>query len=201
MQVTADKQTYAPGESIGLRCTWSDSALGAKAEKYQVYAENFTELLGTMDGPEGRVAAMLPTGSWRIIVQALDGSGKVLDTNFTLVRVDGEQADESLFFKQTTSGEYLENGKSFSASIRAANLGDSGASAALILALYDGDMRMVDCVSVERSIAAGKTETLSATMRPLQRKDHGLEQSQRYGKLNALHLGQHELIRGLAGLL
>lgn len=164
MQVTADKQTYAPGESIGLRCTWSDSALGAKAEKYQVYAENFTELLGTMDGPEGRVAAMLPTGSWRIIVQALDGSGKVLDTNFTLVRVDGEQADESLFFKQTTSGEYLENGKSFSASIRAANLGDSGASAALILALYDGDMRMVDCVSVERSIAAGKTETLSATL-------------------------------------
>ena len=93
-----------------------------------------------------------------------DGSGKVLDTNFTLVRVDGEQADESLFFKQTTSGEYLENGKSFSASIRAANLGDSGASAALILALYDGDMRMVDCVSVERSIAAGKTETLSATL-------------------------------------
>lgn len=164
MQVTADKQTYAPGESIGLRCTWSDSALGAKAEKYQVYAENFTELLGTMDGPEGRVAAMLPTGSWRIIVQALDGSGKVLDTNFTLVRVDGEQADESLFFKQTTSGEYLENGKSFSASIRAANLGDSGASAALILALYDGDVRMVDCVSVERSIAAGKTETLSATL-------------------------------------
>lgn len=164
MRVEADKETYAPGESIGLMCKWSDSALGAKAEKYQVYAENFNELLGTMDGPEGRVAAMLPTGSWRIIVQALDGSGKVIDTNFTLVRVDGEQGDDDLFFKQTTSGAHLENGKRFTASIQAANLGSTGASAALILALYDGDMRMVDCVSVERSVAAGKTETLSATL-------------------------------------
>ena len=57
-------------------------------------------------------------------------------------------------------------GSTFQIEISAKDLGvvDSGASAALILALYDGDMRMVDCVSVERSIAAGKTEALSATL-------------------------------------
>ena len=57
-------------------------------------------------------------------------------------------------------------GNTFQIEISAKDLGvvDSGASAALILALYDGDMRLVDCVSVERSIAAGKTETLSAML-------------------------------------
>ena len=164
LNVTADKQTYAPGESIGLKCSWTDGTTGSKVAKYQVYAESFNNLLGTMDGPEGRVPAMLPVGSWLIIVQALGSDGRVIDTNYTLVRVDGSQADENLFFKQKTSSDHLENGKSFTASIQAANLGSSGANAALILALYDSDMRMVDCVSVERAVAAGKTETLSATL-------------------------------------
>ena len=164
MNVATDKRVYAPGESITVRCTWDDAAAEAKAVKYQVYAESFDELLGTLDGPEGRVAAMLPAGSWRIIVQAVDGSGKVIDINYTLVRVDGSQADGNLFFKQQNSGESLKNGKSFTASVQAANLGSDGAEAALILALYDSQMRMVDCVSVERKVAAGKTETLSATL-------------------------------------
>ena len=80
------------------------------------------------------------------------------------IRVDGSQADENLFFKQQNSGECMENGKSFTASIQAAILGGDGAEAALILALYDSQMRMVDCVSVERKVAAGKIETLSATL-------------------------------------
>lgn len=162
--VSSDKSSYAPGEDIGLHCSWKNPTLEAKAVKYHVYTGSLDRLLGELNGPDGSVSAMLTVGRWQLLVLALDKDGNILDINSIIVVIDGKEVSDGLFLTQQTSSDTLENGRAFTADLRVANLNTTGVETALILALYDSEMRMVDFAAVERKVSAGKAELLSATV-------------------------------------
>lgn len=161
LHVSTDKLVYAPGEPIGLSFTWDDASLAASAVSYRVYADSFAQYLTTFTDSSATLEALLLSGSRRLIVQALDVSGRVLDTSCAYFTVTDEGAS---FYFTDLSGETLENGALFTASLRVTNLGSVGSGATLLLCLYDGQQRLVDFAAAERVVAPGTSELLSASL-------------------------------------
>lgn len=165
LMVRADKRQYAVGEAIGLSCSWTNGADTSNVAEYRIYLNTLSNLVGTAEGPSYTLDKLLPMGLYTVIVQAVDREKRVIDTNCVEVSVGMPgTAGQLIQVENLTDSTALRNGATFTARIRAANLGDQANGAALIVCLYDEQMRMVDCVATERKLAPKAAEYLSGTL-------------------------------------
>lgn len=169
LQVIADRQKYGVGEAVGLQFQWEGQTgeqLNAQTDHYEIYVDSLEHLAGSTAERQFTVQKPLTAGSHSIIVQAVDNQDQVVDTNYVRIGVEG-QADGAakLQIENLTAQKNLQNGETFCARLKAANLDQYSQGVALILCLYEEEEhRMVDCAAVEKRLAPQGTGYLTATI-------------------------------------